>query len=388
MFTAVKVRIYPDPTQVQSLAKAFGCVRWFWNNSLSLARKQYEATGKYFNRFENNNRLPVLKKQSETSWLKEPYSQCLQAVSTNLQTAFQNFYDRRAEEPVFKSKYGKQSITYPQKYKIGDGCIWFPKLGTIPAVLHRPIEGKVKSVTISKNCDGKYYASILVDDGSEKPESNTEGKAIGLDVGLTHFVTDSDGNKTENPRWYKKHERNLKIKQQRLSRRKKGSSNRNKARLKVAKVQGKIARCRTDFHHKLSRRIVDKNQVIAVENLNIKGMVKNRKLSKSISQVGWGGFCTMLKYKAERLGKIYIEVDRFYPSSKTCNICLNKIDSLGQEIREWVCPSCNTPLDRDINAAKNIRDEALRQITSGTGVKAYRLDVSLGTGNSNKLSIG
>ncbi|MGL5079267.1 MAG: RNA-guided endonuclease InsQ/TnpB family protein, partial [Waterburya sp.] len=301
---------------------------------------------------------------------------------------FENFFKKRANFPKFKSKYSRQSLTYPQGFKIGGDRIKFPKLGVIPAVIHRPIKGKVKSVTISKDCSGEYFASILVEDGVEIPEPNPEGKAIGLDMGLTHFCTDSDGNKTDNPRWFKKHERNLRVKQQRLSRRKKGSSNRNKARLKVAKVQGKIARCRKDFHQKLSRSIVDKNQVIAVENLNIKGMVKNRKLSKAISQVGWSDFCTMLKYKAERLGKVYIEVNRFYPSSKTCNVCLNKVDILPLDIRTWVCTGCNTQHDRDVNAARNIRDEALRIITSGTGVQAYCLDVSPETGNSNGHSIG
>ena len=259
-------------------------------------------------------------------------------------------------------------------------------------LFHREIKGKIKTVTVSKNKSDQYYAAILFEDGKDKPKTNTNGKAIGIDLGINHFAITSDGSKFDNPRWLAKHEQNLKIKQQRLSRREKahrlrrgllgvkteqeGSSNRNKARKIVSKVHKKIADCRSDFHHKLSRRIVDENQVIVVENLAVSNMVKNRKLSKAISQVGWGQFCTMLKYKAEQEGKVYQEVDRFFPSSKTCNVCLNQVDNLPLEIRFWDCSSCGTKhIDRDVNAAKNIRDEGLRIISSGTGDKAYRQTV-------------
>ena len=179
-------------------------------------------------------------------------------------------------------------------------------------------------------------------------------------MGLTHFCITSDGSKYDNPRWLDKHDRNLTIKQQALSRKQKGSNNRNQARIKAAKVHNRISRCREDFQHKLSRKIVNENQVIVVENLNIKGMVKNHCLAKSISQVAWGSFMTMLKYKAEEEGKVYLEIDRFFPSSKTCSNCLNVVDSLPLDIRIWQCPSCQTIHDRDINAAINIRDEGLR----------------------------
>ncbi|MBE9167509.1 transposase, partial [Pleurocapsales cyanobacterium LEGE 06147] len=250
---------------------------------------------------------------------------------------------------------------------------------------HRPIEGKIKTVTLSMSCSGQYFASILFEDGKSPPAplikggaegGGIEGKAIGVDLGLTHFALTSDGSKFDNPRWLAKHERNLKKKQQQLSRKKKGSNNRNKSRLKVARVHNKITRCREDFHHKLSRRIVDENQVIVVENLNVKGMVRNRNLAKAINSVGWGQFCTMLKYKAENEGKVYLEVDRFFASSKTCNNCLYQVSDLPLELRFWECPSCGTKHDRDINAAKNIRDEGLRILkTSGSGEKAYCPDV-------------
>jgi putative transposase len=375
MLKTVKIRLYPTLEQEHLLAKAFGSVRWFWNYSLNLTNETYLATGKGLNRGQIQALLPVLKKQEDTEWLSETYSQCLQVVALNLSNAFINFFERRAQFPSFKSKHGKQSLSYPQNVKIEGDYLKFPKIGLIYAVFHRPIKGTLKTVTITKNPCGQYYASVLFEDGTKKPTQSTEGKTIGIDLGLTDFAVTSDGSKFNNPRWLKKHERNLKIKQQRLSRRTKGSNNRNKARVAVAKVHNKIALAREDFLHKLSRKIVNENQVIVVENLNVKGMVRNPNLSKAISQVGWGMFTSMLKYKAENEGKIYLEVNRFFASSKTCNNCLYQVSNLPLDVRHWECPSCGTHHDRDINAAKNIRDEGLRIISSGTGDKAYCPDV-------------
>lgn len=263
-----------------------------------------------------------------------------------------------------------------------------PKIGEVKAVIHRPIEGKVKTITVSRNCSGQYSASVLFEDGKEKPSPSSEGKAVGVDLGLSHFAITSDGSKFDNPRWMDKHDKNLKTKQRQLSRKQKGSNNRNKARQKVAKVHNKVTRCREDFLHKLSRKLVDENQVIAVENLNVKGMVKNHNLARAISQVGWGQFCTMLKYKAEQEGKVYVEVDRFFPSSKTCNVCLNQVDSLPLDVRSWTCSSCRTGHDRDINAAINIREEGLRLISCGTRDKAYCPDVRPSRGGRKKSTVG
>ena len=184
-------------------------------------------------------------------------------------------------------------------------------------------------------------------------------------MGISHYAITSDGNKHGNPKYYRKSEEKLARKQKQFSRKQKGSAKRNKARIKVARVHSKITRCRSDFLHKLSRKLVDENQVIAGENLAVKNLVKNHSLAKSISDAGWGQFCTMLKYKAEWSGKIYIEVARFFPSSKTCNHCLHQVDNLSLDIRSWVCPSCKTTLDRDVNGARNIRDEALRILAGG-----------------------
>ena len=374
MYRAYKYRIYPTSEQEALLAKFFGCARWFWNYALNLCQETYKNTGKGLSRGYIQGLLPALKKEYE--WLKEPYSQCLQVVALNLSTAYKNFFDKRAMLPKFKSKHGRQSISYPQNVKFEGNSINLPKIGLVHCRLHRSFEGGIKTVTVSRNPNGKYFASVLIDDGKSNPKSLPIDKAVGVDVGLTHFVITSDGTKFDNPRYFAKRQKNLRRKQQKLSCKKKGSQNRKKARLAVAKVHSKIARCREDFLHKLSRKIVNENQVIAVENLNIKGMVKNHNLASSICDAGWGMFCTMLKYKAESEGKQYIEIDRFFPSSKTCHVCLNRVDNLTLDVRAWSCQHCSTHHDRDVNAAINIRNEALRILALGTSASACGGDVS------------
>jgi len=364
MRKAIKVRLYPNCHQQQLLAQSFGNCRWLWNYGLNLINQTYKETGKGLSSYDIKKQIPELKKQRE--WLKLTYSQCLQQVCINLNTALTNFFQGRTRYPKFKSKHGKQSIQYPQNVEVKDNSLKFPKIGEVKAVLHRPIKGSVKTVTISNNRCGEYYASILVEDGKEKPEPCSEGKAVGIDLGLNHYAITSDGDKHDHPGWMNKHEKNLKIKQQQLSRKQKGSNNRNQARYQLAKVHQKVSNSREDFLHKLSHSLVDENQLICVENLAVKNMMKNHHLAKAISQVSWGQFCTMLKYKTEQDGKTYVEVDRFFPSSKTCNVCLNQVDRLCLDVRDWICANCGTHHDRDINAAKNIRDEGLRMISCGT----------------------
>ncbi|VXD24970.1 transposase [Planktothrix serta PCC 8927] len=373
MFQAYKYRIYPTTEQQTALAKSFGCCRWYWNYALNLCQETYKTTGKGCSRKAIQGLLPQLKQ--EYPWLTDAYSQCLQVVALNLSTAYKNFFEKRARLPRFKSKHSRQSISYPQNVKFEGDYLKLPgKVGLVYCLRHRPYEGKIKTVTVSQNSDGKYYASVLVDDGKETPNLSTNGKAIGIDLGLTHFAITSDGDKYSNPKHFVKHQRNLKRKQQKLSRKQKactersrsGSKSRQKARLKVAKVHAKISRCREDFLHKLSRKIVNENQVIAVEDLAVKNLVRNHKLAKAISDCGWGMFCTMLKYKAEKEGKTYLEVDRFFPSSKTCHVCLNQLGSLPLDVRSWTCEHCQTTHDRDINASINIKNEALRILSLGT----------------------
>lgn len=371
MLKAVKVRIYPTDEQQAHLAQAFGCVRWVWNQSLSVMSLTYKETGKGLSAYDMKKQIPVWK--TEFEWLKECYSQCLQQSVLNLSQAFINFFDGRAQYPTFKSRNGRQSIQYPQNVKVlSDKEIKFPgKLGTLAAKVHRSIDGKLKTVTVSRMPDGRYYASLLIEDGVAKPKQSDEGKAIGIDLGLIDFAVTSDGSKYQNPRHLKKHERNLKCKQRKLSRKKdKTTTTRRKAKRAVAKVHSKISRVREDFLHKLSRKTVNENQVIVAENLAVKNMIKNHNLAKSISDAGWGMFTTMLKYKAEQEGKIYLEIDRFFPSSHLCSNTLLSVPKMDLSVRMFDCPHCGQKHDRDVNAAINIRNEGLRILALGSSATA------------------
>ena len=383
MYKAYKYRLYPTTEQKKILAQHFGNCRWFYNYALNLSEQTYRKTGKGLSRNAIQSLLPSLKK--EYDWLGLCYSQCLQVVALNLSTAYKNFFEKRGGYPRYKSKHGKQSISYPQKVKIENNYLKFPgKVGLVYCRFTREFEGIIKTVTISKTTSDKYFASILVDDGLELPQTSSNGKAIGIDVGISDIAVTSDGEKFSNPKWMSKHEKNRVRKERKLARKQKDSNRRNKARLLVSKIHKHIANCRSDclgarslascadagshrFLHKLSRRLVDENQVICVENLNVKAMTKNRKLSKAISSIGWGMLCTMLKYKAEWLGKTYIEIDRFFPSSKTCSHCYYKVKELPLNIRSWDCPNCgNKGIDRDVNAAINIKEEGLRILSMGS----------------------
>lgn len=371
MFKAYKYRIYPTQEQKQVLEQHFGNCRWFWNYALNLCETTYRETGKGLTRNAIQKLLPELKKEYE--WLGLCYSQCLQVVALNLSTAYKNFFEKRGGYPRYKSKKVRQSIQYPQNVKLDGDFLKLPgKVGQVYCRLTRTFDRTIKTVTVSRNPSGQYFASILVDDGLDLPTPSTEGKAIGIDVGIIDIAVTSDGEKFSNPKWMTKHEKNRIRKERKLARKQQASNRRDKARRLVSRVHNHISNCRSDFLHKLSRRIVDENQVIVVENLNVKAMTKNRKLSKAISQVGWGMFCTMLKYKAEWEGKTYLEIDRFFASSKTCSHCYHKVEELPLNIRSWVCPKCNTRHDRDINASINIRDEGLRILSVG------RIDTALG----------
>ncbi|NEO73018.1 RNA-guided endonuclease TnpB family protein [Moorena sp. SIO3H5] len=396
---AVKVRIYPTEEQVQVLAQHFGCARWWWNYALNQCIETYKETGFGLKQSALNSMLPKLKKQKETEWLKDCYSQVLQSVSLNLSRAYQNFFEGRAKYPRFKSYHHRQSIQYPQNVKqIGD-CLKFPgKLGIVKAVIHRPLDGGIKTVTVSRDPSGKYYASVLMEYksvGAAVPmELNakvfTEGKVVGIDLGIKDFAITYDGNKTSkfsNPKHLAKSEKKLAKKQRIAARKKEGSSGRKKARKIVAKVYEHIGNVRQDYLHKVSRKIVDDNQVVVVENLNVKGMVRNHKLAKAISDLSWGTFVNFLSYKCEKEGKVLVEIDRWFPSSKTCSNCHYRIKELPLDIRAWICPSCGTHHDRDGNAAKNIRAEGIRMLSSsGTGeVNASGEQVRPRRGRPSKL---
>ena len=382
-YTAIKIRIYPNNSQQEMLGKAMGCSRWWWNYALNLTIQTYKETGKSISKTGLNSLLPLLKKEAQTEFLKtDVYSQSLQQVTENLSKAFQNFFEKRAKFPRFKSYDGKQVVSYPQNAKclVEKSTIKLPKIGEIKAVYHRPLQGIVKTVTVSKNRAGQYFASIRleVDENQEIPVTK-DGVVTGIDLGIKEFAITYNGNqcsKYENPRHTEKYARNLKRKQQKLARKKQDSNRRKKARLLVAKVHNKIHNTRHDFLHKLSRKIVDTSNTVVVENLNVKGMVRNHKLAKAISETGWGTFVNFLAYKLENVGKKLIEIDRFFPSSKTCSNCLYQLDELNLAVRDWICPHCGTNHDRDENAAKNIRAEGIRLLSVlGTSTAAKGGDV-------------
>ncbi len=368
MLKAIKVRLYPTAEQQVALSKSFGCARWYWNFTLNACIQHYQETGKTLKLAVYKGMLPQLKK--EYPWLKEDcYSAVLQCVAINLNKAYTNFFAGRAKFPRFKSKQGKQSIQYPQNVTVKEDLICVPKIGEIKAVFHREIAGTIKTVTISKTPSDKYFASILCE--TEDSENHLFGdKILGIDLGLKDFAIVHDGEevtKYSNPKYLKRHEKNLARKQQKLARKTQGSKTRQKFRKIVAKVHERVSNTRQDFLHKLSRKLVDESQVILVENLNVKGMVRNRKLSKTISDVGWGMFVNFLAYKLERKQGKLIEIDMFFPSSKKCSCCDHVVNELPLDIREWNCPSCGTHHDRDGNASLNIRNEGIRILTMGGG---------------------
>ena len=368
MLKAVKVRLYPTTEQQESLAKSFGCARWYWNYVLNACIQHYGETGKLLKLSVYKAYLPQLK--VEHPWLKEDcYSAVLQSVAINLNKAYANFFEGRAKFPRFKSKHHKQSIQYPQNVKVVGDCLEVPKIGVIKAVFHRLIEGKVKTVTISKTPTDKYFASILLEVDGEAGLVFGD-KTLGIDLGIKDFAIVHDGNEVSthsNPKHLKRHEKNLARKQKKFARKVKGSNSTDKYRKLVAKVHERVSNSRQDFLHKLSRKLVDESQIIVVENLNVKGMIRNRKLSKSISDVGWGMFVNFLDYKLKQKDGQLVEIGRFFPSSKTCSCCGHLLDKLTLDIREWDCPSCGARHDRDGNAALNIRNEGIRILSMDGG---------------------
>jgi putative transposase len=389
LYKTIQVRLYPDKQQQILLAQTFGCARWWWNYALNQSIEAYKETGKGLGRSALNALLPALKKAEETQWLKECYSQVLQTTTLNLTTAYKNFFDKRAGFPKFKSKHGKQSIQYPQYVRVVNGNVKLPgSVGEVKAKIHRPIEGTIKTVTVSKTPSGKYFASILTEVEGDNP-TTCEGKIYGIDLGLKHFAVVTDGEKVskyDNPKHLAKHEKNLKRKQQKLARKQKGSSSRFKYRKVVAKVYERLSNSRQDFLHKLSYKLVSDSQAVIVENLHVKGMVRNHKLAKAISDVGWGTFTNFLAYKLERKGAKLVEIDRWFPSSKLCSNCFYQISEMPLDVRDWTCPHCGTHHDRDGNAAINIRAEGIRMLKAeGSAVSAVGGEVRPKLGRKSNL---
>ena len=363
MLQAYKYRMYPNREQSASLMQHIHACRFVYNHSLEQKIQAYVQEGRKLSCFDLNNCLPVLKE--EHPWLKEVNSQSLQSANKNLDNAFTRFFREKKGFPRFKSKKNPvQSFQVPQHYHVDfeRNRVKLPKLGEIETLFHRMFTGKMKYATVSVTSTGKWFVSILVDDGIPEPELSpfSSETTLGIDVGLIDFATLSTGEKVANPRNLQKSLGRLKCLQRRLSRKQKGSKNRKKAVLNVARAHEKVANQRNDFLHKLSNRIVSENQAIAVESLNVAGMQKNHCLALSISDASWSTFFTMLEYRCKKYGKMFLKIGRFEPSSRICSVCGHHTKGLTLSDREWTCPDCDTHHDRDINAAINIKKFALQ----------------------------
>jgi putative transposase len=363
MLRAFKYRIYPTSAQATTLNQSFGSCRWVYNWALAKKIEHYQTQGKALNCFALMKLLPQLKQEFE--WLQLVPSQSLQQELSHLDVAFQKFFKKSGGFPKFKSKHrSRKSFSCPQGCKVDfeKGTLSIPKCKNLKAVFSRTFEGMIKTVTVSQSSSGKYFVSILVEDGQALPSkvAISEETAIGLDVGIKHFVTLSTGEKMENPKHLKQSEARLKVLQRRMSRKVKGSNNRYKVRLRVAKLHEKIANQRKDFLHKVASRIVTENQSVIVEDLHVKGMLKNHCLAKAISDAGWSQFKEFLRYKCNWHGRNFIEIGRFEPSSKMCS-CGGVNQELKLSDREWVCQSCGVLHERDTLASQNIKRFGLIQ---------------------------
>ncbi len=372
-----KFKIKPTEAQQDRLDQMFGCSRFTWNYFLDLNNKTYlkakekDLKKKHLNYYDCTNQLTDLKKKNE--WLKEAIAQSLQQTLKDLDIAYNRFFQKKGGFPNFKSKRNKQSFRIPQYFELKNNQSIIPKFREgIKTIVHRKVEGNIRYATISKTKTEKYFVSITTD--FEVKKKRISNNQIGIDLGIKDFAVFSNREKYG----LKIKEGNIKFLHKQVSKKKRGSNNRNNARLKLARRHERIDNQKQDFQHKLSDKICKENKLIAIEDLNIKGMVKNHCLAKSISNQSWYSFITKLKYKSKRYGGRTEKTNRFYPSSKTCNNCGFINQDLKLSDREWKCPQCKTKLDRDINASKNILAQVLRELNlkSGRDYRSKPVDLS------------
>ena len=368
---AYRFRFYPTNEQEQVLAKTFGCVRFAYNHMLRLRTDAWYQRQERVGYHETSAQLTLLKKDPEHLWLNDVSSVPIQQSLRHLQTAFSNFFAKRNQYPKFKTRHDKQAAEYHSAgFRWNGSTLTLAKMKEPMKIKFSrtiPRAAKVTTVTVSKDASGRYFVSMLCDDVVlAKPE--VPGK-IGIDLGLTHFAIFSSGEKVASPNTFRKHERRLGTLQRRLAKKKLGSKNRVKAKLAVARIHAHIQDARRDFTHKLSTRLVNENQVIAIESLSVKNMQRNHRLSKSIADASWSEFARQLEYKALWAGRTLIGIDRWYPSSKRCHDCGYVAQKMSLSVRNWTCPGCGATHDRDINAARNI-------LAAGLAVSALGENVS------------
>lgn len=366
---AYKFRFYPTPEQELNLAKTFGCARFAYNHMLRIRTDAWFQRHEKVGYHETSAMLTALKKQPEFAWLNEVSSVPVQQSLRHLQAAFGNFFAKRTKYPTFKKKDGAQSAEYTTSAFKWDGkTLNIAKNGALNIRFSRtiPKAAIVTTVTVSKDTAGRYFVSMLCTD-QVQAKTPIEAK-VGIDLGLSHFAILSTGEKIAAPNTFRKNEEKLTKLQRRLAKKTKGSANRKKAKLKVAKLHAKIADSRKDFLHKLSTRLVNENQVIAIETLAVSNMQKNHSLAKSIADASWSEFVRQLEYKSLWYGRELVGIDRWYPSSKRCSDCGHTVAKMPLNVREWSCPECGTIHDRDINAARNVLAAGLAVSALGESV--------------------
>lgn len=388
MFKAYKYRIYPTDSQKELINKTFGCCRLVYNIALQTKITAYKEACINLSSYDLMKQLTDMK--SEYKWLNEVDSQALQVVITNMDTAFKAFF-KGGGYPKFKNKNSRQSFickSNTRKLDWDKSTISIPKIYDIPVSLSRKFSGEVKRIAISRTGTGKYFASVLVDNGIELPQKKKvhTDTAVGIDLGIKTFAVLSNGGEISNPKYFKNSLQRLKCLQRRANRKKKGSNNRKKANIQVSILHEKITNQRQDFLHKFSDAITKQYDTICVENLNVAGMKKNHNLAQSISDVGWSAGLQFIKYKSEWRGKNYIEIGRFEPSSKIHNKCGYKNEILTLADREWYCPICNEMVSRDLNAAENIRDFGLKK-HSGERISGESVELSALVGTKKQKNI-